>query len=34
MAADSIDSGAARGRLEALVAFSHSAAGHARQSAS
>jgi anthranilate phosphoribosyltransferase len=34
MAAESIDSGTARGRLEALVAFSQSASGKARQSAS
>jgi anthranilate phosphoribosyltransferase len=34
MATESIDSGAARERLEALVAFSQSAAGQARQSAS
>ncbi|HXN19244.1 MAG TPA: anthranilate phosphoribosyltransferase [Candidatus Binatus sp.] len=34
MATESIDSGAARERLEALVAFSQSASGQARQSAS
>jgi anthranilate phosphoribosyltransferase len=34
IATESIDSGAARERLEALVAFSQSAAGQARQSAS
>ena len=34
LAAESIDSGAARAKLEALVAFSQSAAGHHSQSAS
>jgi len=34
LAAESIDSGAARAKLEALAAFSQSAAGHHSQSAS